>query len=322
MDEQLRVLRTAHFSVNEFLEHHFGMSEAHNQAAEICLTLMRRPNIYNQLPIPRFINTTSGGLLESTPRPKIYEERHPLRYYMFDYWAYHLRFSGDARNSLLELQKEFFNASPAYYAWLQEAEKRWHQFKPMSPETKLTPLWVASYYQLSDICKSLLRSNVDNCNVRNKARETPLFTAARLGYEEIVKLLLEKEGVDLNSKNSYGGSPLYISAFKGHKKVVKLLLEKDGVDLNSQIHHSRETPLWTAATEGHEAIVKLFLDKEGVDINPEDKDGHTPLLVAASYGKVAVVKLFLEREGGTLIPKTMTARHHYVPLRSGEKRQL
>ncbi|KAL7267800.1 hypothetical protein RUND412_009600 [Rhizina undulata] len=199
MDEQLRVLRTAHFSVKEFLESHFKISEAHNQAAEICLNLMRRPKIYDEPPMlrPRFASW-HWELIELTPRPEIYDEPHPLRYY-----------------TLLELQKEFFNASPAYYAWLQEAERRAEIFQPMTPEEKLTPLWTASYYGLSDICRNLLNRNADNYNVRNKKGDTPLYVAAYYENEEIVKLLLEKEGVDINSKNEDGNTPLLTAAGRG-----------------------------------------------------------------------------------------------------------
>ncbi|KAL7270079.1 hypothetical protein RUND412_007225 [Rhizina undulata] len=118
MDKQLGVLRTAHFSVNEFLAHHFKTTEAHNHAAEICLTLMSRPKIYDEPPMPppdRHLYSTK----KPTPRPEMYDEPHPLRYYIFDYWPHHIRFSGDASNSLLHFQKQFFNASPTFYAWLQ-----------------------------------------------------------------------------------------------------------------------------------------------------------------------------------------------------------
>ncbi|KAL7270606.1 hypothetical protein RUND412_006680 [Rhizina undulata] len=254
MDEQLGVLRTAHFSVNEFLEDHFEITEAHNHAAEICLTLMSRPKIYDEPPMPpnpssddfdRFKESYHYnyerfyGQQTSTSRPKIYDEPHPLRYYMFDHWAYHLRFSGDASNSLLEFQKAFFNASPTFYAWLQEAGKQWEVFRPMVQDDKLTPLWVASYYQLPAIFKTLLRSNVDNPNVHNEQGQTPLYWAAHFGNEEIVQLLLEKQGVDIISKDDLGATPLWAAARGGHEKVVKLFLgrvfhEREGVHMNSK----------------------------------------------------------------------------------------
>ncbi|KAL7273443.1 hypothetical protein RUND412_003715 [Rhizina undulata] len=70
-DRQLGVLRTAHFSVNEFLEYHCKMTEAHNHAAEICLTLMRRPMIYYEPPMPFPLISFFRGYLESTARPEI-----------------------------------------------------------------------------------------------------------------------------------------------------------------------------------------------------------------------------------------------------------
>ncbi|KAL7266423.1 hypothetical protein RUND412_011032 [Rhizina undulata] len=237
MDEQLGVLRTAHFSVDEFLEDHFKIAEAHKQAAEVCLTMMRRPKIYENPPMSSVFN---GGInffdrhRNLTPRPEVYHEPNPLRYYMFDHWAYHVRFSGAASNSLLELQKDFFNASPAYCAWLKAAEERWELFRPMQRKNKLTPLWVASYYQLSDICKTLLSANVNDYNIRNVYETTPLFLAANFGNEEVVKLLVEKGGVDINSKNESGETPLFAAARWGHEAVVELLLKRKDVDINSK----------------------------------------------------------------------------------------
>ncbi|KAL7273058.1 hypothetical protein RUND412_004116 [Rhizina undulata] len=287
VDEQLGVLRTAHFSVNEYLQDHFKMAEAHGQAAEICLTLMRRPKIYDEPPMPRATMPQ-----RMTPRPSIYHERHPLRYYMSDHWAYHIRFSDDASNNLLELQKAVFNGSPAFYAWLREAEKR-YCFRLMEQEEKLTPLWVASFYKLWDICKSLLRSNPGDCNISNNLGQTPLFWAAYDGNEEVVKLLLEVEGVDVDFRNGSGRTPLSVAASGGHETVIKLLLEKEGVDPNSRNSVRRETPLWTAASKGHETIVKLFLEKEGVNLNSEDVYGRTPLDIALKSKHKAVVEVNL-----------------------------
>ncbi|KAL7270204.1 hypothetical protein RUND412_007099, partial [Rhizina undulata] len=285
MDSQLGVLRTAHFSVNEFLEHHFKMAEAHNHAAEICLTLMRRPKIYDHPPMPPpltyFKHLPSKELYENqypTRRPKIYDEPHPLRYYMFDHWAYHLRFSGDASNSLLQFQKEFFNTSSAFYACLQEVEKQWRVFKQY--DDQLTPLWVASYYRLWAICKSLLRSNVDNCAIRNTFGATPtlLWAAAKGGHESFVGLLLEKEGIDINSEPDYDGTPLWAAASEGHESIVRLLLAKEGIDINSTSGFNG-TPLRAAAKGGYESVVVLLLEKMFLDINskPEFDDIYTTM---------------------------------------------
>ncbi|KAL7274140.1 hypothetical protein RUND412_002974 [Rhizina undulata] len=275
MDE-LGVLRTAHFSVDEFLEHHFKMTEAHNCAAEICLTLMSRPKIYDEPPMPPPLNTYFWGYPKPTARPNIYVEPHPLRYYMFDHWAYHLRFSGDASNSLLEFQKEFFNTSSAFYAWLQAAGEQWDEFRPMEQKDKLTPLWVASYYQLWPISKNLLRSNVDNCDIRNVSGKTPLYWAAYFGNEEVVRLLLEKKDVDINSKTHNGETALWAAASGGHESVARLLLAMEGIDINSK-NNDGKTPLWAAAKKGYEGVVKLLLEREDVDINSKNEFGETPL---------------------------------------------
>ncbi|KAL7267013.1 hypothetical protein RUND412_010412 [Rhizina undulata] len=301
MDEQLRVLRTTHFSVDEFLEDHFDISEAHNQAVEICFTLMHLPKIYGEPPMLHPTDKFYNDSWPLTPRPEIYDKPHPLRYYMFDHWVDHLRFSGEPSNSLLDLQKEFFNASPTYYAWLQEAEKRSGKLTPMHSEVKLTPLWVATYYQLWYICNTLLKSNVDNYNIRNRFGETPLLVAADLGNEE--------EGVEIDSGNYANETPLYVAAKKGHDAIVKLLLEKEGVNINYKVY-ADQTPLCIAVGWGQVAAVKLLLEKAGVDINSKDRNGETPIWVVAIKGYVMVVKLLLEKEGLDINSKDKRARHH------------
>ncbi|KAL7273865.1 hypothetical protein RUND412_003247 [Rhizina undulata] len=255
------------------------MTEAYTQAAEICLTMMCRPTIYH--------------------------EPHPLREYMLENWAYHIRFSGDASNSLLELQNDFFKA---YYAWLQEAENRWETFKPMQPETKLTPLWVASYYQLWDVCKTLLMSNLDNYNVHNESGTTascPSLAAAYSGVSS--NLVLEFMSILFFSSNSLTTSSFPNLAAKNNG-VLKLFLEKEGVDLNSKTK-TGGTPLWAAARRGHEAVVKILFEKEGVDLNSKDDNGETPLWAAASAGHEPLLGYCSKRRKmlGSDHPTTLTA---------------
>ncbi|KAL7275311.1 hypothetical protein RUND412_001754 [Rhizina undulata] len=316
MDEQLGVLRTANFSVNEFLEDHIKISEAYNYAAEICLTLMRRPKIYDEPPMPSiYSHKYDGEWKPLTPRPKIRDEPHPLRYYMFHHWAAHLGFSGDASSGrLLELRQEFFQASTAYDAWLNEAMKQNEDFTPIRPEEKLTPLWVASYYQLWGICKNLLKDKVYDRNVRNKSGETPLFVAARFGYVGIVELLFKKKGVDINAKNYSAETPLWAAASKGHAPIVKLFLEKEGVDINPQ-NNNYATSLWIAASEGHEAIVKLLLEKEGVRLRTFSGDPRsvTPLEIARRNGHRAVAEVNLIT---SLVGIEITANNIFNPSAS------
>ncbi|KAL7265925.1 hypothetical protein RUND412_011545, partial [Rhizina undulata] len=320
MDEQLGVLRTAHFSVDEFLEDHFKMTEAHNHATEICLTLMRRPKIYDKPPMPPpndyYYSRNFYEDQQPTARPHTYDELHPLRYYIFDNWPHHVRFSDDTSTSVLEFQKQFFDPS-TFNAWLQEAGKQWTVFRPMEQEDKLTPLWVACYYQLWAICKNVLKSNVDNCAIRNKKGQTPvvqllltkegidinskgysgrtpLWAAASGGHESVVRLLIAKEGIDINSKDKSGQTPLWFYASRGHESVVRLLIAKEGIDINSK-NNRDETPLWAAARGGRGSIVRLLIAKEGIDINSKNNDGQTPLWAAAMGGHESVVRLLLEK---------------------------
>ncbi|KAL7266669.1 hypothetical protein RUND412_010779 [Rhizina undulata] len=272
LDEELGVFRTAHFSVTEFLLEKLDISEAHTNAAEVCLTLLGCENQVNA-------------------------HEHALRDYAMNNWPEHIRLSGGGKNTPTELQKVFFEPSLAFSKWLLAASKSNENLRSRDRDRKLNPLWVASYFGLWDIFKYLLLSRPD-CSDRNYFGTTPIHSIARHGYSEGVALLLNKgRGVDLNAGDNHRSTPLHIAVREGNEDVVQLLLGQEGVHLNAK-DKTGITPLRVAVDRGNEAVFQLLLQQEGVDVHAEDDNGYTPLDAAARQGFLRFVKLldeFFER---------------------------
>ncbi|KAL7276073.1 hypothetical protein RUND412_000957 [Rhizina undulata] len=241
LDEELGVLRTAHFSVTEFLLERLDINQAHTTAAEVCLTLLCCEDHVN------------------TSRPTV---NYILdNFYLYDYvmnnWAEHILLSGEGSSTLEDLQKMFFKPSAAYSKWISAASKRKIDLLPSGDKERcLNPLWVACNFQLWDIYKYLLHSKPD-CTMTNYCGLAPIHLIAKYGYCEGMKLLLEQEGVDWNAKDKYGETPLNHAVHSGHEAVVRLLLEQEGVDLNVK-NYDGQGLRDIAANKGHLKIVRLL----------------------------------------------------------------
>ncbi|KAL7273947.1 hypothetical protein RUND412_003174 [Rhizina undulata] len=296
LDNELGVFRTAHFSVSEFLFEKISMEQAHTAAAEVCLTFLCYENHANKSGrTEKYSNITT---LDGSDFASTYDDA--LDKYVMENWAEHIRSSGDGSSKLTELQKMFFQPSPAYSKWLLAAAED-KCFQSEDSRRQLNPLWVACYFRLWDIFEYLLGSKPD-CTMRNTYGRMPIHLIAQHGYSDGVRLLVEQEGVDLNAKDKDGWTPLYAAAWEGHEAVVRLLVEQEGVDLNTK-DEGGWTPLYAAAFRGHEAVVRLLVEQEGVDLNTKDEQGWTPLHVAAWGGREAVVRLLVEQEGVDLNAK-------------------
>ncbi|KAL7268569.1 hypothetical protein RUND412_008801, partial [Rhizina undulata] len=256
---RLGVLRTAHFSVTEFLLKKFTSSEANTAAAEVCITLLCCEN--------------HGNI-----------KNYALHDYAMGNWPEHIRLSDDidfdGSSTLAKLQTIFFQPSRAFSKWLAAAHRtNWmyhFDLASNSPQRQLNPLWVICYLGLWNIFKYVLRSNPD-FTMKNSNGMTPLHSIVRHGYSEGTKLLLDQEGVNLqlNAKDKRGITPLNEAASAGHEAIVRLILQQEGVDINAK-DNSGSTPLISAASKGYEAVVRLCLQQEGVDINAKTDYGRTP----------------------------------------------
>ncbi|KAL7266091.1 hypothetical protein RUND412_011377, partial [Rhizina undulata] len=202
LDEQLDVLRTAHFSVTEFLLGTITSAEAHTFAAEVCLTLLCCENHVNSS------RQTENHVLDN----------YAMSNYVMENWAEHIRLSGDGSKTLKELKSMFFEPSPAYSKWLRAASKLDRNLKSNPGGRELNPLWVACYFQLWDIFKFFLDSNSDY-KMRNDKGLMPIHLMAHHGYVTGVKLLLYRKGVDSNIKDDQGRTSLHVAAGEGQVAV-------------------------------------------------------------------------------------------------------
>lgn len=113
LDSGLKILRFAHFSVQEFLLGQYTIEESHTHVAEACLTL----------------------LVNHDPRPA--SDDQPKAYAMLDYatfnWAAHVRLSGAGSNTLTHLWGVFLTPSPAYQTWISKVSRTVYELKPVLP---------------------------------------------------------------------------------------------------------------------------------------------------------------------------------------------
>ncbi|KAL7265978.1 hypothetical protein RUND412_011490 [Rhizina undulata] len=329
LDKELDVLRTAHFSVTEFLMTKIIPCEAHTAAAEFCLTLLCCENHINTSrqseghALDNYTLDNSfryGRVLDDYDLSDYALGNYALGKYVMQNWDEHIRLSGDGSGTLTELQKMFFEPSPAFSKWLIAACKFNRDLRPIQLEnlnwsTPLNPIWVACYFQLWGIFKHLLGAN-PVCTMRNCYGRKPIHLIAQHGYSTGVELILEQKGVNLNTKDDMGRTPLHWAASEGHDEVIRLILQKKGRNpifgrLRQYLNLRDKdglTPLCAAAYRGHEDVVRLLLQQKGVDLNAKTNNGTTLLHAAALGGSVAVLKLLLEQKGLDFNAKTNNGR--------------
>lgn len=271
-DEELRVLRFAHFSVKEFLLVKQKSAESHTKIAEVCLTLLT----YH----PTTSNPRALALLE---------------YSTFN-WPAHVQSSGTGSDDLKCLWSGFLKPCPAYDSWVTVVSEKNDDLCPI-PGGSLPPLLIACYYQLSDIFEHLVDAGAD-LNDTNQHMRNSLHLAAKYGNVYAVELLLKK-GMDTGVRDreakmflesSEGVTPISFAAGNGHERVVRILLA-NGV--SSDNDDESVTPLWRAARGDHSKVVRVLLEA-GADVNAKDRYGQSALLWGASSGSVDVVQVLLD----------------------------
>lgn len=275
-DEELGVLRFAHFSVQEFLLVKHKSAECHTSIAEVCLTLLT------------YHSTTSHGRALA------------LLEYSASNWPAHVKSSGTGSDDLKRLWSDFLKPCPAYDSWVTAVSGKNYDFRPM-PGRSLPPVLIACYYQLSDIFEHLLDVGAD-FNDTNRYMRNSLHMAAKYGNVHAVELLLEK-GADPECKDREWGilpdvwyrrtggvTPMSFAADNGHESVVRILLE-NGVSADNDDQFV--TPLWRAARGDHSKVVRVLLGAGG-DVDAQDSEGRSPLWWGARNDSVDVVQMLLD----------------------------
>jgi GNAT superfamily N-acetyltransferase len=170
------LMRFAHLSVREFLEHkpQLAHPEPHIMAANACLSFLTHTQ-----PLP----TTPFGT------------------YAIDHWPFH---SQKCSSQTLELLDNFFGTSScpgsSYAEWLRVAPSRF-KFKYSSTldyfeSIPPNPLLAAAFFGLT-CCTNLWKPGTFDVNFTNNTGQPLLFLAAQQGNLEVMELLLAR-GVKTN----------------------------------------------------------------------------------------------------------------------------
>lgn len=202
--------------------------------------------------------------------------------YAVDYWTEHFHLSTRSQTpECLNLQRELFKPGPAFDGYIKRSR---------SLSTEFTPLAVACWYRLLDICKELLMDHHTNPNKQILYWGTALSIAVRGGHKEIIKVLLARKDVDVNC-TSNGETPLSLAALQRDRAMLEMLLKREDLCVNRVING--QTLLARAVQTDDNALVGLLLARDGVDANCTNRRGWTPLFQAASDGNKDIFQQLL-----------------------------
>ena len=190
--------------------------------------------------------------------------------------------------------------------------------KLINPYCRSVALYRACSNGHVEICRQLLKEDV-NVNVEYlPIVPTPLQAAAEHGHESVVEILLSN-GANANQQCGEYGSALQIAAFNGNNNIAKMLIDR-GADPNCLVGRFG-TALYRAVAGGHMSTTRLLLE-HNADIHlRNDEDRGSAFCYAVVTGHIDYVKLFLEhganieQEGGktgSLITAAIFAKHQDI----------
>ncbi|KAJ5415114.1 hypothetical protein N7465_003809 [Penicillium sp. CMV-2018d] len=320
-DSQRKVWRFSHLSVVEYFEvNHWGLRQAHSDAAKVCLKLL----------IETYENPTyesamkgSGDKHRMKPPNKL-GLLHPLEEYVQNHWMIHVTTyedliakDGQEADPLLANLLKRFLGSPGessfqYRAWhrrigsayfsapsssLRERGKFGHIDKTLISPEEVT---------ICAMCRFpfyiLLRDWWDNAEFTvsqtNGYGDNLLMLAAQAGCKPICEILI-KRGIKANLllPGNLHGSALDAAAWGGQIDIVKLLVE-NGADANLMLTSGYYGSALTAAAWGREIDIVHFLIQNGADANLMLTSGHYgSALAAAAWGGNKVIVSSLIQNG-------------------------
>jgi len=304
-DQQLNVLRTAHLSVTEFLEHQGIRVEMDAVAAKTCLSVLVDL-------VPRRNHSGIQNL-----------HALDLKQYSVLYWTVHMQICTQHKDTdLSKILSQFLGT----FDFPGEAFKYWHHeataaIALLNDEEKqslrllddmqhfdcepLNPLPAVSLWGAGEIALSVWEAPFDPqfCNKRGE----PLLYLSSLcrhgllevpcDHEWTLRKLLEL-GADVNAEGGYSSYALLIAAQTLKVKHCEILLQH-GADVNVT-GGEWGTALQLAVFNGNERLLELLLE-HGAEVNNIYGYYATALQAAAEQNQVGMIQLLL-RHGAAQVP--------------------
>ncbi|KAJ5649099.1 uncharacterized protein N7484_002822 [Penicillium longicatenatum] len=312
LDSERRVWRFTHLSVVEYFEvNHWGLREAHSNAAKVCFRLLI--DMYDS---PVYEMSMKGlGDRPKAEAQNATEQIGPFQKYVVQHWVINVRTyeeqiakeeqEGDV--SLIDLLKCFFGSpfesSVQYRAWYRRLDARESidssllrgiDKEEISPEE--VTICVMCRFSLFILLRDWWNNIGTTVTQTNGWGDSLLTMAAAAGSKSICEILT-KHGVKINLLSPCGryGSALAAAAFLGRTEIVKFLVGK-GAEPNLILSGGvLGSALVAASVLGRIEIVQFLVEK-GAEPNLELPTGiyGSALAAAASRGHVEVVQFLVE----------------------------
>jgi ankyrin repeat protein len=290
---KVRVLRIAHFTVQEYLESdrlppqlrdNFGLNATlgHQEMVRIFVAYLSDPEL-------------SAEAHTESSRERVIAA-YPLAEYAAKHWYLHYRQASRHYKDLDNLVLEIFMDSQIYATWSEltkdvPVEEVWQSGKP------LPLLYIPALFGLDSICLRLLQMKAPNeyqelVNENVQGFGTVLHAACESGETRTAELLLE-HGADANIQGDSYRTALVTATSSGSLELVGMLL-KHGADVDTPPNTNiARTALQEAAYRDSVEIVELLLE-HGAGVNIQGGDYGTALQAAVSGCSILVAETLLK----------------------------
>lgn len=310
--QELRYLRLAHFSVQEYLTSnqlrdtptrlHFEEQLSHALLAEICLIYLLH--------------------LEASADETMTRRHFPFAQYCAEFWWVHFRQVQTPRHSLIRLARSLFASDAARSTWLDLLDPKWHPFRNVGSR-----LYIAASCGMSRLVEEFLAlgdpvdakggwfGNPFTGGVLFEEPESILITPGRSaeasleqkspgfypqevifeGPTELERELLDSIEAYTTSVQRLHGNALQIAAHEGYHDVVRILLD-NGAEIHAQ-GGGHGNALLTAITNGQTEATKILLDRSAESDAQDRRYSKTQVLKTAVYwDREEIVRLLLDND--------------------------